>query len=196
MPNWTCHELKVFGEREKLDEFKKWVAGDRDPWKDVYFEDGEQRTEIRPDVFNFNKLIPKPEFNPELTENENFAAWYAWSIENWDSKWNACRATLVDEGDHLIYDFNTANGSGYAILNYLKNNFQHLRMEGCIISQDEKTLWGHSGGKITKFIKQYVEICEFDEDHWLMLRYLADGVRDTLQCLSQNKYKKEATRNG
>lgn len=117
MPNWSFNSLNVHAEDEneraevqRLRNFIKRVVTD---------EDGTQ-TEI---PFSFQNVIPMPaelegtrapvedpnsEENKALRAKYGFDNWYDWRWEHWGTKWDACDAEDVSEGDDLMITFDTA----------------------------------------------------------------------------------------
>ena len=83
MPNWVQNVVKIkSNDKVLLNSVKDFLSeGDN--------------------LFNFSKIIPMPEDEPD---------WYNWNISNWGTKWNASDAELsVDSNDSVItYCYNTA----------------------------------------------------------------------------------------
>jgi hypothetical protein len=93
MPNWVVNTLKVIkGDPREIFEF---VRSERS-------------------VIDFNKLIPMPESiwnsDPEVVTPSGFKvpAWYAWSIDNWGTKWNASEAGYSTRDPERAIWFDTA----------------------------------------------------------------------------------------
>lgn len=102
MPNW-CENI-LHGPKEILETF---ISKD---------DEGNE-------FFDFNKIIPMPEHQPDLSKPNPFFAigglgskeekdfgknnWYAWSIKNWGTKWNACNSQVDSIVDGVVY-FDTA----------------------------------------------------------------------------------------
>lgn len=102
MPNW-CENI-LHGPKEILETF---ISKD---------DEGNE-------FFDFNKIVPMPEHQPDLTKPNPFFAvgglgdkeekdfgennWYHWSIKNWGTKWNACHSQVNSIVDGVIY-FDTA----------------------------------------------------------------------------------------
>ena len=89
MPNWVRNTLKVIkGDPKKVLDF---VRGDKS-------------------AFDFNNLIPMPESilnsDEEVVRASGFRvpAWYAWSVDNWGTKWNASEARCsTADPEHAIW---------------------------------------------------------------------------------------------
>jgi len=89
MPNWVINTLKV-------------IKGDP---REIFEVVRSERS-----VFDFNKLIPMPESfwnsDQEVVRPSGFKvpAWYAWSVDNWGSKWNASEARYsTKDPEHAIW---------------------------------------------------------------------------------------------
>ncbi len=99
MPNWCQNEIRVCGDTEKVEEFMDFVKSDEQD-------------------FDFEKIIPFP----------NGKEWdYDWCIENWDTKWNACRVEKDFDpkyGDEVEYTFDTAWSPPENIFRVLKEKFK------------------------------------------------------------------------
>lgn len=108
MPNWVSNTLRVIkGDAKEIFDFV--------------------RTEKS--VFDFNKLIPMPDSIENAKETVvrqsgfEVPAWYAWSIDNWGTKWNACDAeySTKDPG-HVIW-FDTAWNPPVPVFDALAKRF-------------------------------------------------------------------------
>jgi hypothetical protein len=99
MPNWCQNEIRVCGDTEKVEEFMDFVKSDEQD-------------------FDFEKIVPFP----------NGKEWdYDWCIENWDTKWNACRVEKDFDpkyGDEVEYTFDTAWSPPENIFRVLKEKFK------------------------------------------------------------------------
>ena len=98
MPNWTDNHVSFEGSKEKIKELKELFASEKQ-------------------VFDFNKIVPMPEDSDEFKATGSIAHdemmkgnnWYAWSIKNWGTKWNAVDPQLdVDKDERIEYSFSTA----------------------------------------------------------------------------------------
>jgi hypothetical protein len=62
MPNWCSNTIEIKGDKESIDEFKKFLdEGNGKDW--------------------FNFFLPTP---AELKDE----GWYEWNVNNWGCKWN------------------------------------------------------------------------------------------------------------
>jgi hypothetical protein len=89
MPNHISHKLTVRPKNEEKD------------WEKAHATFEEMEKFMKTDVsdFDFNKLIPMPPHSEtffaegglgqEEEKKYGKSNWYTWSIENWDTKWNA-----------------------------------------------------------------------------------------------------------
>jgi len=91
MPNWVRNTLEVIkGDAKEIFDF---VRSDES-------------------VFDFNNLIPMPDSienaKQMVVRQSGFEvpAWYAWSVDNWGTKWNACDAeySTKDPGHAIWFD--------------------------------------------------------------------------------------------
>lgn len=118
MPNWTQNHVAFEGSKEKIIELKELFASDER-------------------VFDFNKILPMPEESDDFKKDGSLNAedmdkgnnWYAWSIKNWGTKWNAVDSHLdVDNGDRLEYSFRTAWDAPRGVIEKL---WYSGALEGC-----------------------------------------------------------------
>jgi hypothetical protein len=93
MPNWVSNTLEV-------------IKGDP---KEVF-----EFVRSEKSLFDFNKLIPMPEHIKDSDEPVAYAglegvpAWYAWALDNWGTKWNACDAEYSTKDPERVLWFDTA----------------------------------------------------------------------------------------
>ena len=113
MPNWVHQTMTV----TKGDPHEIWAA---------------IRDEAGGRPFDFNRLVPQPAEVRESKESVTqggfeVPAWYAWSLNNWGTKWNACDAAfpvengIPVEGNELYFD--TAWSCPVPILQLLAKKF-------------------------------------------------------------------------
>lgn len=88
MPNHICNKLKIDDENTR---------------KEVLSYMMENNTNYN-EYMDFNKIIPMPDYiyqgNLGSKEEELYGAencWYDWSINNWETKWNAYRSNITDD---------------------------------------------------------------------------------------------------
>jgi hypothetical protein len=118
MPNWVHHKLTITGPEIERERFMA----------ECFSKDDEG---VR---FDFNKLIPQPD---EIRRNrgvvddpaDDFPAWYRWCCENWGTKWNACRTTIVRKSDAIDLLFDTWSPP-IPNFNAVAARFPKLRIEG------------------------------------------------------------------
>ena len=103
MPNWVQNVVKIkSNDKVILNSVKDFLSeGDN--------------------LFNFSKVIPMPEDEPD---------WYNWNISNWGTKWNAADAELsVDSNDSVItYCYNTAWAPALPVLVQLTTLFPTISL--------------------------------------------------------------------
>ena len=83
-------------------------------------------------AFDFNKIIPEP---------ENCADWYHWRVTNWETKWNAVDAEIIDDG----FIFDTAWAAPLPVIKKLSELFPNFRFN--LTWSDEDA--GQNCGQIT-----------------------------------------------
>jgi hypothetical protein len=83
MPNWCSNTIEIKGDKESIDEFKKFLdEGNGKDW--------------------FNFFLPTP---TELKDE----GWYMWNVNNWGCKWN-CDAQdwkLNEDGTSISFWFDS-----------------------------------------------------------------------------------------
>jgi len=140
MPNWCDCELHVYGKPTELKRLKETAQGDR--------------------PLDFNKITPYPKAWAELDKKSQ----ECWCNNNWGVKWNASDVSLVEGKRSMVYNFDTAWGPPYLIVEKLGKMFPTLRFvlkyfeQGCAfqgkfvvelskaIYNEQKEYHGHRGG--------------------------------------------------
>lgn len=81
---------------------------------------------------DFNKIIPMPDYifrgnlGQEEREEHGVNNWYDWSIENWDTKWNAYKFEKYDGGNKII--FQTAWSAPHAVIHGMSEKYPEITM--------------------------------------------------------------------
>ena len=85
------------------------------------------------DVFDFEKIIPMP---------DGLDNWRDWSIENWDTKWNACQCKPVEIEEYgaievrtLVYRFDTAWSTPEKVIRKVAKDWPDLEVSGGWVSE-------------------------------------------------------------
>jgi hypothetical protein len=135
MPNWVKNVMKVHGlSREEMEEMFLSIRGEVDK------ETGEAR------VIDFEKIIPMPPniFRGSMGKEEwkiyGRNNWYDWSIENWDTKWNASNG--YRHNDKCIV-FDTAWSLPYNIYCELAKKYPKAIIEVMYADEDIGSNCGH-----------------------------------------------------
>lgn len=123
MPNWCANDLTIKGKPKMLNKLLKTI-------ETTASEVSEARDTT---MFDFNKIIPRPE-----SENDN---WYNWNTSNWGTKWNACDVGFITDGDwsetydesswesgELIIQFNTAWSPPVPVIEALSKQFPSVKI--------------------------------------------------------------------
>jgi len=149
MPNYVYNEMSVYGKKQKLNEFKKHVAG-------------KNRS-----GFGFENIIPKPNDTSSWAD-EFFPGWNNWSCENWGTKWNAWDTELTEEKNYLRYTFTTAWSPPFPIYDKLIETYSPLTFE--IVSYEIINNWAYEleakNSKYTKIIEETMEPLPMESLEW------------------------------
>jgi len=98
MPNWCQNHLTIDGPRDQLVAFRDAAKMMREDGKLVPFQIGQ--------------IVPEPpKGDPRCIPSERHQGgwdWYSWRVQNWGSKWDVCDVTLKEDGDRLVYAFDSA----------------------------------------------------------------------------------------
>jgi hypothetical protein len=79
MPNWCKNDVFIDAEREVLAEVQRLLN-------------------YEGKIVSFDGFAPTPEGSD----------WYSWQIENWGTKWGPVNPEVIEEGDRLVYAFDSA----------------------------------------------------------------------------------------
>jgi len=109
MPNWCINHLAVLGTKDELKRFETMIKG----------PNGE---------IDFNKIVPYPA-RYKGYDGYNSGGGYEWCIENWGTKWNACRIEKEVYENHLFYIFETAWEPPLKIVSALNKEYPELEIE-------------------------------------------------------------------
>jgi len=69
------------------------------------------------------KIAEQQKYNLEHHGSMN---WYQWQTKHWDVKWGFCRAHRTIEPNRLIYEFDTAWGPSYTLMEKMSEMFPTL----------------------------------------------------------------------
>lgn len=80
-----------------------------------------------------------------------FPTWYGWCINNWGTKWNACDVSVLEDGDNLVYMFDTAWDIPTPVLRKLSEEYPDAKFIHTYRFEDDfesvfEDIW--KGGKI------------------------------------------------
>lgn len=121
MPNWVRNTLKV-------------IKGDA---KEIFDFVRSEKS-----LFDFNTLIPMPEsiWNSDQKvvrpSGLKVPAWYAWSVDNWGTKWNASEAKYSTSNPDCTIWFDTAWDPPVPVLEALAKRFPEHEI---VVYADEDT---------------------------------------------------------
>ena len=137
MPNICDNELSIYADGEQQEALLKKLT---------------KRLESEESVFDFNKLVPSPDWDntpnedgelpvidedaPSFMQVKKFPLsgksddrWFDWNRENWGTKWNAGKAEVYvcKHGDHVQFKFETAWCAPVEILLALRDQYPQLQ---------------------------------------------------------------------
>jgi hypothetical protein len=152
MTNFVENELYVEGSKEDLEKFKKDAAGEngcldmksfipypvqfskQDEIHRLWIDDAIRKAESLGEVFSDDQKLDfffRRRFHSEEAPPDGFnSGGKEWCCENWETKWNFCRSTLVfEEDDFLVYEFQTACNPPMPIILKMGERFPMLCFE-------------------------------------------------------------------
>ena len=137
MPNICENELSIYADGDQQEALLKTLT---------------KRVKSKESVFDFNKLVPSPDWDNTPNEDGEFPVidedapafmqikkfplsgksddrWYDWNRENWGTKWNAGKAEVYvcKYGDHVQFKFQTAWAAPVEILLALRDQYPQLQ---------------------------------------------------------------------
>ena len=114
MPNWVYNRFTINAPAERCAQIKEEL-----------FESSEQ-------PISFGKILPRP---PDKEDD-----WYNWNIATWGTKWDACRAEIVEEADSTLgYGFSTAWSPPMPVLEAFAATHPDIDFD---FSYEEEQGWG------------------------------------------------------
>jgi hypothetical protein len=111
MPMLAYNTIKVVGNRETLEQFRKTVGSYGEEREVLYIDDQTEKVvrkmEKVVNLFDFEKIIPYPEGFEMVADAdvEGDPALYWWNYENWSVESNSELALVFDDDIHLIFTF-------------------------------------------------------------------------------------------
>ena len=166
MPNWTTNRIRIEGESAEIRKLLKAMK-----WEDELFDfnrlipmpellrntgSGHSTIEgkkveawyiVERDEHGFEKKarLFTPEEEAELAKIGH-PDWYSWSIQNWGTKWNACRVEVDDANVEYGYaeiTFETAWCAPMPVLLKMRETFPTLRFH-CEWRDEDESPYPHS----------------------------------------------------
>lgn len=148
MPNWCYNTLSISGPQEAIERFH----ADRKTALKVMDCDAEQ-------VITFHQVLPIPKElmvrikdsffrlrTPEMIAESNRLIqkyghdnWYDWSIANWDTKWDAVRSHIDQDGANI--HFETAWGPPTKVIRELASSYPELKFIHSFSVEGENGEW-------------------------------------------------------
>ena len=143
MPNWCSNNLEVYGERAEIEKFKVAVETEEscldfnkihpmpEDFKGLVIGGCEiDGTRERMWRVIGGKNVAIPQETIEMWQKQyGCAGWYDWCIANWGTKWDASDPDVCDNGDGLIYHFDTAWSPPIQWLEYVSKKFPTLEFK-------------------------------------------------------------------
>jgi len=143
MPNWVSNQINISGTPEAIEAFVQKAGAEHEAPKGYSRED---------DVFKFWNFIPVPkelfdEYYPNGEgrlsmddQKRNPNNWYDWNINNWGTKWEACRSDVYrDNPGEVAFTFDTAWAPPEPVFAAMVSQHPELRFK---IRSVEEQGWG------------------------------------------------------
>lgn len=103
MANFVGNDIDISGKKADIDKM----------FSEVIVQIKDEYTNRMEDYFDFNKVIPMPPHQPDTNKPNPFWGkghdlgqkekkkygkknWYDWSVDNWDTKWNASNDQMIN----------------------------------------------------------------------------------------------------
>ncbi len=168
MPNWTSNSIYAEGSPEQISEFLEKIRGENGildfnsiiPMPKLLRHTASGGREIDGKKVSEWYVIEHADYEnkkpdkarlftaEEEAELQQLGArsWYDWSINNWGTKWNACRAEIEDEGavkyGYIRITFETAWDAPEPILKKLADMFPLLSLR-CEWRHEDESSYPH-----------------------------------------------------
>jgi hypothetical protein len=169
MPNWTSNRIYIEGERADIRAFLEAVK-----WEDELFDFN--RIIPRPEILNHTGsghreidgkeveswyIVKEAKYEPpqeqeivrQFTSEEEdelkaigHRDWYSWSVQNWGTKWNACRVEIDDASikyGAIEITFETAWSAPTLVLRKMVEMFPKLTFD-CRWRHEDESPYPHS----------------------------------------------------
>jgi hypothetical protein len=168
MPNWTSSRIYVEGEAADIRAFLEAVKWEDElfdfnciiPMPEILKHTGSGPREIDGKeveswyIVKHAKYDPPPEpevvrlFTPEEEAELKVIGhrdWYSWSVQNWGTKWNACRTEIDDNSDHGYAEitFETAWDAPVPVFQKMVTMFSALTFN-CQWRHEDESPYPHS----------------------------------------------------
>jgi hypothetical protein len=164
------NEIRVYGNRKNLDQFKVDMVGDR--------ENG---------PISFQNIIPEPRDTSNY-KDEYGSGSVNWKKQNWGCPWDADGAEMNDEGEFLVYSFGTRWSEPDGIYDKIIQKYSELDFE--IRDSNDCNFGVHEctsiKGKITKNLYFYWEWITWRDGKNKDILYRKDLLKDTLKVVEEH----------
>lgn len=99
MPNWCSNSIDIIGDKESIEDFKKFLdENNGKDWFDYFLPCPQELKDVGSVSFHEKQ-------NEQLVEKYGHSDWYSWSVENWGCKWNC------DAQDWTVKDYDDGSST-------------------------------------------------------------------------------------
>jgi hypothetical protein len=178
MGNLIRNTVKVFGNREQLFTFYEDLRG------------------IHDNYFDFNRIIPEIKKSKSFSEDfdsEIYTHYYSF----WGRDSGECDVDIIDEGDHIIYKFDTTDHAPLSVYQFLIEKYDKLSFS--IDTWEPQNEWGYilesNNGEYIKVLRESIEPYPGENNLDKRLLFQTDILNDSKtvkkQTLKVKTYKKD-----
>ena len=159
MPNYCNNYVSIHASHDTIARIKECLIG---------------KMEGEINVFDFNRIIPKPAYiydglvGPAEKKKYGENNWYDWSCKNWGTKWNSVDAEIQYESDtDLEYSFLTAWAPSEPVIRTIAEVFPNAQIDysfyetGCCFCGKRQY---ENGSIIYQADGDYFEMWNYDDD--------------------------------
>ena len=179
MGNIVRNTIKVYSDRAELFKFNEDVRG------------------IHDNHFDFNRIIPEIKNSKSFSEDfdsELYTHYYSF----WGRDSGMCDVDIIDEGDHIIYKFDTTDHAPLDVYHFLIKKYDKLSFS--INTWEPQNEWGYilesNKGKCVKFLKENIEPYPGDNDLDKRLLVQTDLLSDSKKIEKQTLIIKSYQKDG